>query len=241
MVWFLSLVKERCRVFETERLFFSDKYYRMPPMFRRVHSIKYLHDVRKELRNRITPQEKLLWCKLKNNQLGYKFRRQHSIGHFITDFYCAEKKLVIELDGGQHLDNQEYDQERSEYFESLNIRVIRFWNDELNTNIDGVVMKIEKELIKQANKKPALWQEGFLSASLHRSQWLLDWGITGSFLSCTSLGLLVGTEFSGWNSRQVLPSNSPGNSWSTSKYPHFLHLIPLAIFFSFHKKDLSSI
>ena len=75
-------------------------------MFKRVHSIKYLHDARKDLRNKITPEELALWYRLKNNQLGYKFRRQHSIGNFIADFYCAEKKLVIELDGSQHLDNQ---------------------------------------------------------------------------------------------------------------------------------------
>jgi very-short-patch-repair endonuclease len=115
-------------------------------MFKRVHTIKYLHDARKDLRNNITEQELLLWFKLKNKQLGYKFRRQHSIGQFIADFYCAEKKLVIELDGSQHLDNQEYDQERSDYFESLDIKVLRFWNDEVNKNIEGVVMKIEEEL-----------------------------------------------------------------------------------------------
>lgn len=76
----------------------------------------------------------------------YKFKRQHSIGHFIADFYCAEKKLVIELDGSQHLDNVEYDRERGDYFESLNIKVIRFWNNEVNKNIEGVVRKIVVEL-----------------------------------------------------------------------------------------------
>lgn len=115
-------------------------------MSERVHTIKYLHDARKDLRNETTPQELLLWYKLKNKALGYKFRRQHSIGRFITDFYCSEKKLVIELDGSQHLDNTEYDKERTDYFESLEIKVLRFWNNDINKNIEGVVMKIDEIL-----------------------------------------------------------------------------------------------
>ena len=115
-------------------------------MFKRVHTIKYLHDARKELRNQTTPQELLLWYRLKNKALGYKFRRQHSINNFIADFYCAEKKLVIELDGSQHLDNMEYDKERTEHFENLGIKVMRFWNGEINKNIEGVVLKIKEEL-----------------------------------------------------------------------------------------------
>jgi very-short-patch-repair endonuclease len=112
----------------------------------RIHTIKYLHDARKDLRNNITPQELLLWYKLKNKTLGYKFRRQHSIGNFIADFYCFEKRLIVELDGSQHLENTEYDQERTNYFESLNIRVLRFWNNDVDKNLNGVLMKIEEEL-----------------------------------------------------------------------------------------------
>ncbi len=62
------------------------------------------------------------------------------------DFYCAEKRLAIELDGGQHLDNIEHDQERTNYLESVGIKVIRFWNGEIENNLSGVVMKIEEEL-----------------------------------------------------------------------------------------------
>jgi very-short-patch-repair endonuclease len=101
------------------------------------------------LRNKLTPQEVILWNRLKDNHTGYKFRRQHSIKNFIADFYCPEKKLVIEIDGNQHLDNREYDMERTNHFESLGIRVIRFWNNEINTNINGVIMKIKEELKKQ--------------------------------------------------------------------------------------------
>jgi len=108
--------------------------------------MKYLHETRMNLRKDITPEELLLWYKLKNNRISYKFRRQHSIGRFIADFYCAEKKIVIEVDGSQHLDNTQYDKERTQYFESLNIKVIRFWNNEVNKNIDGVITKI-KEIV----------------------------------------------------------------------------------------------
>lgn len=117
-------------------------------MFKRVHSIKYLHETRMNLRKEITPEELTLWYKIKSNRLGYKFRRQHSIGNFITDFYCAEKRLVIELDGSQHLNNVEYDKEKSGYFESLGIKVIRFWNNEVNKNIEGILLKIKEVLEK---------------------------------------------------------------------------------------------
>ncbi len=115
-------------------------------MSRFIHNTKFLRPTRKELRNNLTPQEAILWNRLKNNYLGFKFRRQHSIKNFIADFYCPEKKLVIEIDGSQHLDNQEYDTERTNHFECLGIKVIRFWNDEINNNIEGVVMRIKEEL-----------------------------------------------------------------------------------------------
>jgi len=115
-----------------------------------IHNIKKLFYRRKELRNNSTPQEILLWQKLKNSQLGFKFRRQHSIGGYITDFYCPLKKLVIEIDGSQHFEkeNKGYDKNRSVYFEGLNIKVLRFTNAEINTNINGVLLKIIIELKK---------------------------------------------------------------------------------------------
>jgi len=111
-----------------------------------IHNLKYFRKVRQELRKNITPQELLLWKYLRRKSFNYKFKRQHSIGNFIADFYCPAKKLIIEIDGSQHLDNQEADQERTWYFESLNLRVIRFWNNEVDKNINGVIMKIEEEL-----------------------------------------------------------------------------------------------
>ncbi len=97
---------------------------------------------RKELRKNQTPQELVLWFYLKGKNMGVKFRRQHGIGTYIADFYCKEKNLVIEIDGSQHQDANEYDAKRDAYFQSLGIQVLRFWNNEINTNIEGVLMKI---------------------------------------------------------------------------------------------------
>ena len=94
----------------------------------------------------MTPQETILWKYLRRKNFAYKFKRQHSIGNFIADFYCPARKLIIEIDGGQHLDSQEADTERTQYFESLGLKVIRFWNNEVDKNINGVMMKIEEEL-----------------------------------------------------------------------------------------------
>ena len=111
-----------------------------------VHNLKHLKEPRKELRNGLTPEEAILWNRLKDSGLGYKFRRQHSTRRFILDFYCPKKFLAIELDGSQHLDTKEYDEERTRYLNSLNIRVIRFWNSEVNTDIEVVLSKIKEEL-----------------------------------------------------------------------------------------------
>ena len=90
----------------------------------------------------MTEQEVRLWYYLKGKRFNVKFRRQHGIGPYIADFYCREKNLVIELDGAQHLDNKDYDRQRDAYFAKLGITVIRFWNNEVMNNIDGVIMKI---------------------------------------------------------------------------------------------------
>jgi len=98
------------------------------------------------LRKSQTPQETILWSKLRNNQLGFKFKRQYSVGPYVLDFYCSSKKLAVEIDGSQHIENKEYDNQRSDYLSVFNIKVIRFWNNEINTNIDGVILKITTEL-----------------------------------------------------------------------------------------------
>jgi very-short-patch-repair endonuclease len=111
-----------------------------------VHNVTKLFERRKELRNESTPEEILLWLQLKNSKTGFKFRRQHSIGGYIADFYCPAKKLIIEIDGPQHLKNREYDEIRSKYFEGLDMKVIRFTNSEVGTETQKVMNKIKEEL-----------------------------------------------------------------------------------------------
>ena len=103
----------------------------------------------RNLRKSQTPQEQKLWNLLRNRQLlGYKFKRQYPIGNYIVDFVCREKRLVIELDGGQHniAVNIHYDFLRSEYIKQRGFKVIRFWNKEIDENIEGVIAKITEEL-----------------------------------------------------------------------------------------------
>lgn len=111
-----------------------------------IHNHPILKFRRSNLRKKQTPQEILLWARLRRNQLKYKFKRQHSIGPYILDFYCPDKKLAIELDGSQHLENKDYDKERDFYLSTLGIKTLRFWNNEVNVNMNGVIEKIISEL-----------------------------------------------------------------------------------------------
>ncbi|MBI4090767.1 MAG: endonuclease domain-containing protein [Candidatus Komeilibacteria bacterium] len=101
---------------------------------------------RRSLRRDQTEAERLLWSRLKRKQLGgLKFYRQFSVGHYILDFYCFNAKLAIELDGSQHLEpsTKRYDDARTEYLESLGVTVLRFWNNEVMTNMNGVLETIQ--------------------------------------------------------------------------------------------------
>ena len=103
----------------------------------------------KQLRERMTPAEILMWDQLKNKQFkGYKFRRQHPIHHFIVDFYCHELKLIIEIDGKYH-DSEEQknkDLNRTELLAFQGLREIRFTNEEIITNIISVLKKLEEQI-----------------------------------------------------------------------------------------------
>ena len=115
-------------------------------MTEHINNLNHLLIARRNLRNNATKEENDLWLRLRNYNLGYKFRRQHGIGNFIIDFYCPIKKLGIEIDGKQHFHNKESDNERGEYFDSYGIRIIRFRNDEVTNNIEAVLIKIKTEL-----------------------------------------------------------------------------------------------
>ena len=95
-----------------------------------------------KLRKDPTPAERKLWSKIRNDQLGVNFRRQHAIGDYIPDFACIERKLIIELDGSQHLEQEEYDAERTEYLKSQGYKVIRFWNKDVMKDIDNVMLAV---------------------------------------------------------------------------------------------------
>lgn len=102
------------------------------------------------LRDKETPAEKELWKYLKGKKLdGFKFRRQHPIGRYILDFYCHEKKLVVELDGGYHEDElqKQYDENRTLDLQSAGLKVIRFQNEEMFQDLETVLWKIRNELI----------------------------------------------------------------------------------------------
>ena len=102
-------------------------------------------DKARELRHKATSAEKLLWERLRNKQLeNYKFRRQHPVSLYIADFYCHQLKLVIELDGEYHLSDQQQqnDSERTAVLISNGLHVIRFSNNEVESNIDRVVQLI---------------------------------------------------------------------------------------------------
>jgi very-short-patch-repair endonuclease len=118
-------------------------------MREQIHSIKKLKENRKKLRKNLTPAEAKLWTLLKSSQFEKrKFRRQHSVGPYVLDFYCPSERLCIELDGAPHFTDagSEYDEARTEYLQTLDIRVIRFENKDIFNNADGVLEVIRKHL-----------------------------------------------------------------------------------------------
>ena len=111
----------------------------------KLHNRPHLKDFRKALRNHATGAEGELWKYLKSGQLqGRKFRRQHSIGNFIVDFYCPSEKLAIELDGQvhQHAVTEQADIERDKELESFEIKVLRFENKDVFQHLDAVLLEI---------------------------------------------------------------------------------------------------
>ena len=121
----------------------------------------------RELRQPLTATESSLWRQLRNRNLGYKFRRQHEIEFFIIDFYCAEVKICIEVDGESHLEieQQQYDAARTEYLEILGRKVIRFTNNDVQYNIHTVV----QEIIDICNELKNIKEQGKSGLSPHLS------------------------------------------------------------------------
>jgi very-short-patch-repair endonuclease len=126
----------------------------------RINNLKRLELRRKELRNNLTPAEAKLWIYLKSSRIGgRKFRRQHSVGGYVLDFYCPEEKLCIELDGNAHYTETEciYDKNRTGYLNAAGIKVIRFENRLVFDNPDGVIAKIRRQF---TTPDPSLTRRG---------------------------------------------------------------------------------
>ena len=120
-----------------------------------------LSTVAKELRKRSTDAEKLLWKYLRLEQLeGLKFRRQQPIDNYIVDFVCLKKRIIIEVDGGQHSEEKEKDRERDNYLKKQGFEVLRFWNNEVLTNVEGVLEVIRGNCLKHPPLNPLPSREG---------------------------------------------------------------------------------
>jgi len=98
----------------------------------------------------MSPAEALLWAHLRAHRTAdVHFRNQHAIGNYVVDFCAPRRNLIIELDGSQHLEQGEYDEERTKYLESKGYKVLRFWNNQVMNDIDGVLRAIDLELEDQ--------------------------------------------------------------------------------------------
>jgi len=110
------------------------------------------HAVAKALRKNFTDTERFLWRHLRAKQMeGYKFRRQEPIGKYIVDFVCQEARIIIEVDGGQHSVERGRDFKRDRWLKEHGYKVLRFWNNEVLTNINGVL-----EVIRNTIEHPPL-------------------------------------------------------------------------------------
>ena len=114
---------------------------------RRHRNAPFMTASARRLRREATFPERLLWSRLRAGQLGgIRFRRQHPIGPFVVDFYCAQVKLAIEIDGVSHKGCEQRDRDRTLYLESLGIRVVRFTNDEVLGDLEEVLFRIACEI-----------------------------------------------------------------------------------------------
>ena len=120
-------------------------------VYDKVNNMNKKNILARILRKNQTPQESKMWNILRNQQIrGCKFRRQYPIGEYIVDFVCKEIKLIIEIDGGQHNEKQNItsDELRTKYLEEKGYKVIRFWNNEVDKNLEGVYEKIVSTIME---------------------------------------------------------------------------------------------
>ncbi len=119
---------------------------------RRIKNNPSIKARRRELRKNQTDAERKMWSILRREQMGVRFFRQYSVSMYVLDFYCPSKRLAIEIDGGQHAEakHRTHDARRTEYLQAHDIFVLRFWNNEVLQNLEGVWQRIKEELGKLA-------------------------------------------------------------------------------------------
>jgi len=116
-----------------------------------------IHKLAKNLRINYTDAERILWSHLRARRLdGLKFRRQHPVGKYIVDFICFENKIVIEVDGGQHSWEKTSDEDRDKWLSKEGYKVLRFWNNEVLKNIDGVLEVISENCLSHPPLSPSI-------------------------------------------------------------------------------------
>jgi very-short-patch-repair endonuclease len=116
-------------------------------------TIRTINPHARRLRQNMTDAERAMWFRLRDRRLdGFKFKRQWTIGPFVVDFCCAEAKLVVEVDGGQH--GEVRDKARTEWLNAQGYRVRRFWNNDVPTNMDGVLTVLSGDLHRGAEADP---------------------------------------------------------------------------------------
>ena len=110
----------------------------------------------RNLRSNMTQAERRLWYHLRNRRFdGWKFRRQVSLGDYVVDFICASARLIIEVDGGQHMERSEADVTRTAWLNSQGYRVLRFWNNDVLGNLEGVAVVITQALNDSPSPRPS--------------------------------------------------------------------------------------
>ena len=120
-------------------------------------------DFARKLRQQLTDAERILWARLRNRQLqGVRFRRQQPIGSYIVDFICLERQLIVEVDGGQHNEREgrKEDRERTKWLQAKGYRVLRFWNNDVLMNTEGVLERITQVLSHPHLASPFIEGEG---------------------------------------------------------------------------------
>lgn len=130
---------------------------------------KPLVGIAKCLRREMTYAERVLWREVRAHRFaGFKFKRQEPLGLYVVDFVCYQARLIVELDGGQHALQQEADAQRTRWLESRGFRVLRFWNNDVFSNIAGVMHEIERSLVSPLSPSPRpspVKGEGVLTAA----------------------------------------------------------------------------